>query len=109
MSGDSEWYTTSTTLPATAYATNTHRNAVSASPSRAFATSAGTPAASAPMAPKTEPTNAYLANIDVRPRSVVVDGSNDCSMGANTLTSPLEGFNVPMTPTTTNTAKVVDV
>ena len=45
----------------------------------------------------------------VRRSSVVVSGSNDCSIGCTTLTSLPLGFIVPITPKTSNTMKVVDV
>ena len=64
---------------------------------RASAIHSGTPAASEPIAPQIAPTNAYTGEqrraSRIRRRS---SGSSDCSIGRNTLTSPLVGFIVPM-------------
>ena len=45
----------------------------------------------------------------VRVLSLVVNGSNDCSMGCTTLTSLPLGFIVPITPKIRSTMKVVEV
>ena len=47
-----------------------------------------------------------MANSRVLPAASVVLGKSDCSMGWNTLTSPLVGFTVPMKPTTNNTPNI---
>src|SRR5271154_4346787 len=107
--GERRQYTENAMSAIIEYATKPDRSDdASAHPWRA-ASIAGTPLASAPNAPANAPATLYSANIAVRSRGSAASASAACSTGRNKLTSPADGFSVPMTATTNSGQKLVVV